>query len=80
LVVDSHESTWSYDFRASTITVGHIRQLEALRYFTEGSTHEPGEETTPKPANDEAVVFKEFFAAGLRMSPHSALIEIMLKY
>jgi hypothetical protein len=74
VVVDPHESARSYDFGLSTITVGRIRQLEALRYFAEGSVHEPGEETVPEPADDEVVVFEEFFTAGASddttSSPH----------
>jgi hypothetical protein len=31
--VDSCELTRSYDFRASSVTVSHIRQLESLGYF-----------------------------------------------
>jgi hypothetical protein len=60
--------------------LGYIRQLEALRYFAKGSMREPGEETIPELADDEAIVFEEFFAAGLRMPPHPALTEILLKY
>jgi hypothetical protein len=33
---DPHELTWSYDFGASSVTVSHIHQLEALRYFSDG--------------------------------------------
>jgi hypothetical protein len=51
-----------------------------LRYFAEGDARAPGEETVPEPADDEAVVFEEFFAAGLRMPPHSALAEILWKF
>jgi hypothetical protein len=80
VVVDSHDSVQSYDFGLSIVTVGRIRQLEALRYFAEGSTHELGEETVLKLADEEAVVFNEFFAMGLWMRPHPALTEILLKY
>jgi hypothetical protein len=52
-----------------TFTVGRIRQLEALGYFAKGSGPEPGEEVILELADDEAVVFKEFFAAGLQMPP-----------
>jgi hypothetical protein len=44
--MDPLESTRSYDFGASTIIVGRLRQLESLGYFAEGSTHEPREETS----------------------------------
>jgi hypothetical protein len=54
--------------------------VETLRYFAEGSTRVPGEETVPKPTDDEVVVFEEFFTAGLHMPPHPALTEILLKY
>jgi hypothetical protein len=63
--VDPRESEQSYDFGASTVTVGCIRQLEALGYFAEGSAREPGEDVIPELADDEAVVFEEFFAVGL---------------
>jgi hypothetical protein len=80
VVVDPRESAQSYDFRHSTITVGRIRQLETLRYFVEGSAGEPGEETVLEVTDDEAIVFEEFFITGLRMPPHPALKEILLKY
>jgi hypothetical protein len=54
--------------------------LETLRYFVEGSAGEPGEETVPEATDDEAIVFEEFFITGLRMPPHPALKEILLKY
>jgi hypothetical protein len=60
--MDPRESAWSYDFGASTITVGHIRQLEALGYFAEGSACEPGEEVVLNPADDESIVFEEIFS------------------
>jgi hypothetical protein len=40
--VDPCESSQSYDFGPSTVTIGRIRQLEALGYFAEGSMREPG--------------------------------------
>jgi hypothetical protein len=60
--------------------VGRIQQLEALRYFAEGSTRESREETVPEPTDHEAIVFEDFFTAGLQMPPHLALTEILLKY
>jgi hypothetical protein len=78
--VDLHESTRSYDFRVWTVTVDRIRQLESLGYFVEGSAREPEEVTVLELANDEAVVFEEIFTAGLRMPPHLALTEILIKF
>jgi hypothetical protein len=44
LVMDPREAARSYDFGASSVTVGHIRQLNTLAYFAKGSAHEPREE------------------------------------
>jgi hypothetical protein len=62
------------------VTVGRIRQLEALGYFAKGSACEPGEEVILERAANEAVVFEEFFAVGLRMPPHPVLTDIMVKF
>jgi hypothetical protein len=78
--VDPCEFAQSYDFGASLVTVGHIRQVESLLYFAEGSTCELGEETVPELNDDEAIVFEKFFMVALRMRPHLALTEIFLKY
>jgi hypothetical protein len=78
--MDPCESVRSYDFRASTITVGCIWLLEVLGYFAEGSAREPGEEVVPEPVNDEAIVFEEFFTMGLWMSSHLALTDILVKF
>jgi hypothetical protein len=69
-----------YDFGALTITMGRIHQLEALGYFAEGSMHEPGEEVVSDLADDEAIVFEEFFAIGLRMPPQPVLTDILVKF
>jgi hypothetical protein len=80
LVLDPHEAVRSYDFGASSVTVGRIHQLESLGYFAEGSVHEPGEEIIVELADDKAIVFYGYFAMGPRMPPHPAFIEILLKY
>jgi hypothetical protein len=65
---------------ASTVIIGRISQLETLGYFAKGSTCEPGEEVVPEPADDEAIIFEEFFTAGLRMSPQPVLTDILVKF
>jgi hypothetical protein len=77
--LDLRESKRSYDFGPITVTIDHIRQLEALGYFIEGFAHEPGEEVVLDPGNNEVVVLEEFFVAGLRMPPQPVLIDILLK-
>jgi hypothetical protein len=51
-----------------------------LGYFAEGVAREPREETILEPADDEVIVFEEFFTTGLRMPPHQALTDILVKY
>jgi hypothetical protein len=43
-----------------------IRVMEDLGYFAKGDGRAPGVETVPEPNIDEAVVFEDFFNAGLR--------------
>jgi hypothetical protein len=49
-------------------------------YFAEGMGRVPEEETVLEPQLDEAVVFEEYFSAGLRMPPHPVLANILLKF
>jgi hypothetical protein len=78
--VDPCELMRSYDFGASSVTVSRMWQLESLGYFAEGLARQLGEEMVPEPNPNEVVVFKDFFSAGLWMSPHPALTEILLKF
>jgi hypothetical protein len=78
--VDPRESSLSYVFGPSTITVGRIRQLASLGYFIEGATREPGEEIVSERIEDEAIVFEVFFIAGLRMPPQPVLANILVKF
>jgi hypothetical protein len=54
--------------------------LASLGYFVEASAHELEEEIIPESAEDEVVMFEEFFAAGLQMSPQSVLADILVKF
>jgi hypothetical protein len=46
----------------------------------DGEARAPGEETIPDSNKDEVVVFEDFFVAGLHMPPHTALVDIQLKF
>jgi hypothetical protein len=70
----------TYYFGASTVTINHIREMATLKYFAEGDGRVPGEETIPKPRDDEVVVFENFFIAALRMPPHTTVAEMLLKF
>jgi hypothetical protein len=73
------ENSRTYYFGLSTITVGKIKEM-VEKNFTEGEGRVPGAETVPEPDSDEAVVYEDFFVAGLRMPPHPTLADILLKF
>jgi tRNA A37 threonylcarbamoyladenosine synthetase subunit TsaC/SUA5/YrdC len=49
-------------------------------YFAKGVWPTPWAEYVPDPRLDEAVVFEDFFPAGLRMPPHPVLLDILHKF
>jgi hypothetical protein len=57
------------DFEKSTVSEADVPMMMKLGYFGEAEmklVRFAGEETTPTPKDDEVVVFKSFFRAGLR--------------
>ena len=57
------------DFEKSTVSEADVPMMMKLGYFGEAEKkliHFAVEETTPKPKDDEVVVFKSFFRAVLR--------------
>jgi hypothetical protein len=56
------------DFGKSSVSKANMPMMTKLGYFGEAEkklVRYGGEETIPKPENDEVVVFKSFFKAGL---------------
>jgi hypothetical protein len=71
----------SYDFRQSKIKRAHITSLEnSARYFPKGFARPPGVESVPDPKENEAIVFKDFFVADLRIPLHPVLLDILQKF
>jgi hypothetical protein len=71
------------DFEKSTVSEADVPVMMKLGYF--GETEKKlirfaGEETTPKPKNDEVVVLKSFFKAGLRFLLHEMIGEVLDNY
>jgi hypothetical protein len=77
---DIVDSSQSFLFGPSSAIVSQIRAMIDDGYFIEGMGNEPGEETLLEPHPDGAVVFEEFFSAGLRMPLHPVLANILLKF
>jgi hypothetical protein len=70
------------DFENSTVSEADVPMMMKLGYFGEAKrklVRFGGEETTPAPKDDEEVVFKSFFRAGLRF-PLNKMIGEVLKF
>jgi hypothetical protein len=78
--IDPDEASRSYIFDPSAVTVSCIHVMASLCYFAEGDAWAPWEEVISEPADDEAVVFEEFYATGLRMPPQPTLTDILFKF
>jgi hypothetical protein len=71
----------SFDFGRLKVTKGSISDLESSsRFFPKGFAWPPSTESIPVPNEDVAVVFDDFFTAGLHIPPHPALLDILHKF
>jgi hypothetical protein len=71
------------DFEKSTVSEADMPMMMKLGYFGEAKRkliRFAGEETTPAPKDDEAVVFKSFFRAGLRLPRNEMIGEVLKKF
>jgi hypothetical protein len=68
------------DFGKSTVSEADMPMMTKLGYFGEAEKkliRFCGEETIPRPENDEVVVFKSFFKAGLRFPLHGMIADVL---
>jgi hypothetical protein len=68
------------DFGKSTVSEADMAMMTKLGYFREaemGLIRFGGEETIPEPKNDEVVVFKSLFKAGLRFPLHGMIADVL---
>jgi hypothetical protein len=68
------------EFGRSTVTAEDLVVMKKLCYFGEnedGSIRFAGEEVIPEPKDDEVVVFKSFFRAGLRFPLYNMIGEVL---
>jgi hypothetical protein len=71
------------DFEKSTVSEDDMPMMMKLGYFGGAESklvRFAGEETTPAPNNDEVVVFKRFFKAGLRFSLNEMIEEVLKNF
>jgi hypothetical protein len=68
------------DFEKSTVSKADVPMMMKLGYFGEADKkliRFAGEETTPTPKDDEVVVFKSFFRAGLQFPLNEMIREVL---
>jgi hypothetical protein len=71
------------DFEKSTASEDDMPLMMKLGYFGETErklVRFAEEETTPAPKNDEVVVFKSFFRAGLRFPLNEMIWEVLKNF
>jgi hypothetical protein len=71
------------DFEKSTMSEAVMLMMMKLGYFGEAERKLvwfAGEETTPTPKDDEVVVFKSFFRAGLRLPLNEMIGEVLKNF
>jgi hypothetical protein len=68
------------EFGKSTVSEADMPMMTKLGYFGEAEKkliHFGEEEITPKPENNEVVVFRSFFKAGLRFPLHGMIADVL---
>lgn len=67
-------------FGRSLVTEGIIKFFIKIKYFPEGVGRVTVDEEIPEPRHGEAIMFRDFFAAGLRFPCDSLLPLILDRY
>jgi hypothetical protein len=71
----------SCDFGPSNIPKTNVGSMESYaRYFPMGYGQPPSAESVLKTLANEAIIFKDFFTAGLHMPLHPVLVDILHKF
>jgi hypothetical protein len=71
------------DLGKSIVSEADMTMMTKLGYFREtekGLVRFGGEEAIPKPEDNEVVIFKSFFKAGLRFPLHGMIAEVLEKF
>jgi hypothetical protein len=67
------------EFGVSRMSSIRVQDMQQLEYFGSGVGRVPGAEEIPEPEG-ELVVFEAFFAAGLRLSAHRFVAEVLRRF
>lgn len=70
----------SFDFGASVVSEKDLALFAKRKWFAAGEARVPEGEMVPQPLDDEVVVFREFFYAGLRFPVIQFVLEVMRRF
>jgi hypothetical protein len=79
LVVMELQPGHTVEFGTSRISSVRVQEMQRLGYFGHGVGRVPGAEEIPEPER-ELVVFEAFFIAGLRLSVHRFVAEVLRRF
>jgi hypothetical protein len=71
------------EFEKSIVTEDDMTMMKKLGYFGESESklvRFAGEEVIPEPREDEVIIFKSFFRAGLRFPLHDMIGEVLKNF
>ena len=67
------------EFGVSRMSSVRVQDMQQLGYFGGGVARVPGTDEVPEPEG-ELVVFEAFFIAGLRLSAHRSVAEVLQRF
>ena len=70
----------SFDFSPTRVTLEELDEFVKFGWFSHELARLPNGETILDPHDDEVVIYREFFMAGLRFSPHPLVIGVLKRF
>lgn len=80
LMPNKEECVPTMQFERALVTEKEIKVFEKKKYLPAGARRAPTDELIPEPRHGEAVVFRDFFIAGLRFPCNTQLPVILNRY
>ena len=70
----------SFEFDLSRVTSSNLDKFTKAGWFAQDLVMSSEGEIVPDPHDDEVVVYKEFFLAGLRFSSHPLVVGVLKRF
>ena len=74
------DAAMSFEFGLSRVTSSDLAKFVKVGWFARDLVRPSEGEVVPNPHDNEVVVYKEFFVAGLRFSPHPLVVGVLKKF